>query len=263
MTFIAGLIIFLLLFPYLFTVSSAFKTQLQAKSDPPTWIFKPTIVNFRALKDYNFLHLMKNSAIIALISTTLTILVSLPTAYGVSRFKLKLGEPLLYLLLVFQLIPAICVVFPYYYIADRLGLVDTHILLVLIYNYWNIPWAIWLLRSFLDAMPWTLEEQAMIDGCNHFQAFYKVTLPLIVPGLAAVSIIIFIFCWNEFTLANFLTAFDAKTLPTIANRLRTHAGVEWGSVFAATTVSTIPTIIFMLLVRKYFVKALTFGAIKQ
>jgi multiple sugar transport system permease protein len=257
-------ILLVYLFPFFFMVSSAFKSWLDAKAYPPKWIFKPTLENFKlAFTRYRILFYIKNSVIVAIFSTSLTILLALPASYSVARFKFRAKEPIMYILLLLQLIPSISVVFPYFYLGYRLNLLDTYIILIVIYCYWNIPWAVWIMRGFLESIPFEVEDQAMIDGCSQLGAFYKVVLPLITPGLAATFIFIFIACWNEFALAYFLTMINTKTLPTIISLFQTHAEIKWGLIFATATIGVLPTAIFALSVRKYFVRALAFGAIKE
>ena len=134
--------------------------------------------------------------------------------------------------------------------------------LVFVFLLWNIPFAIWMLRGFVEAIPIDLEEAAMMDGCTRFRAFMQITLPLMVTGLVATTILIFIGAWNEFQLAFFLTSTNTRTLPTTIGFFLTHSGIRWGEMFATATVGTLPVVIFALLVRRYFVSAMTFGAVK-
>ena len=119
-----------------------------------------------------------------------------------------------------------------------------------------------MLRGFIEAIPIQLEEQAMVDGCSRFRAFIQITLPLMVTGLAATSILIFIGAWNEFQLAFFLTSTKTRTLPTTIGFFMTHSGIKWGEMFATAFVGTLPVVIFAILVRRYFISAMTFGAVK-
>ncbi|MBW1932355.1 MAG: carbohydrate ABC transporter permease [Deltaproteobacteria bacterium] len=258
-----AIIVVAYLFPFLFMVLSAFKPPLAACASPPVWIFQPTLTNFKeAFGTYNIQSYLKNSAIVAVISTAITMIFAIPASYSLARFKFRGREILANLLLLLQLIPAVSIVFPYYYLAYKLRLLDTLIILIITYCYWNIPWAVWMMRGFFETLPFEIEEQALIDGCTQLKAFYRILLPLVTQGLAATSIFIFIGCWNEFALAYFLTMIRARTLPTVISLFQTHAGIKWGPMFATATIATLPTIVFALAVRKYFVRALTFGAVK-
>lgn len=259
-TIIAAL---LFLFPYLFMVSSAFKSRLQTFAYPPVWIFRPTLENFQIiLADLDIMFYMKNSGIIATGSTILTMLIAIPATYSFARFRFRFKNPIAYGFLFLQMVPGISIVFALFYIARQLDLYDTHFFLIISYLLWNIPYAIWMLRGFVEGIPVELEESAMVDGCSRFRAFVSITLPLMAGGLAATSILIFIGVWNEFALAFFLTSTDTRTMPTTIAFFMTHAGIKWGPMFATATLGTLPVVLFALLARRYFVSALTFGAVK-
>lgn len=251
------------LFPYAFMVSSAFKTRLETFAYPPVWVFKPSLESFRTiLTDMNIMFYVKNSTYVALVSTFITILIAIPATYSFARYRFPLKESIAYGFLFLQMFPGISVVFALFYISKRFQLYDTRLFLVICYLLWNIPYAIWMLRGFVEAIPIELEDAAMIDGCSRFRAFLLVTLPLMAGGLIASAIIIFIGVWNEFSLAFFLTSTKARTMPTTIAFFLTHAGIKWGPMFATATLGTLPLVIFALLVRRYFISALTFGALK-
>ena len=252
------------LFPYLFMVSSAFKSRLETFAYPPVWLsFTPTLSNFsNILGDLNIMFYMKNSAIIAIACTVLTMLIAIPATYGFARFRFRYKEGIAYAFLGLQMVPGISIVFALFFVAQTLGLYDTHIFLILVYLLWNIPYAIWILRGFVTAIPVELEEAAMVDGCTRFAAFRLVTLPLMAGGLAATAILIFIGVWNEFSLAFFLTSLSSRTMPTTIGFFMTHSGIKWGPMFATATLGTLPVVVFALIVRRHFVSALTFGAVK-
>jgi multiple sugar transport system permease protein len=156
----------------------------------------------------------------------------------------------------------IAIVFPYFDIGRRLDLLDSVWILVIIYTLWNVPWGIWLVRGFIQDVPRELEESSMVDGSSRLGAMLRVTLPLAAPGLTAAAILLFIGAWNEFTLAFFLTSREARTYPTSIGFFLTHAGVQWGEMFATALIGTLPVVIFAFLVRKTFISSLSFGAVK-
>ena len=160
------------------------------------------------------------------------------------------------------MVPGISIVFALFFIARALNLFDKHIFLIVIYLLWNIPYAIWMMRGFVEGIPVELEESAMVDGASRFKAFRLITLPLMAGGVAATAILIFIGVWNEFSLAFFLTSTNARTMPTTIAFFMTHSGIKWGPMFATATIGTLPVVIFALIVRRYFISALTFGAVK-
>ena len=250
-------------FPYVFLVTSAFKSRFETFAYPPVWFFKPTFENFENIfNNLNILFYMKNSLIISIICTILTMLISIPATYSFARYNFKFKETIAYAFLALQMIPGISIVFALFYIANTTNLYDTHFFIIMSYLLWNIPYAIWMLRGFIVAVPIEIEEAALVDGCNRFVAFIRITLPLISGGLVATSILIFIGVWNEFSLAFFLTSLDTRTIPTTIGFFMTHSGIKWGPMFATATLGTLPVIIFGILVRKHFVTALSFGAVK-
>jgi multiple sugar transport system permease protein len=255
--------VLLFLFPYLFMVSSAFKSRLETFAYPPVWIFRPTLEHFRSiLADLDIMFYMKNSTIVAAASTLLTMLIAIPATYGFARYRFSFKESIAYGFLFLQMVPGISIVFVLFYLARRFYLYDTYLFLVICYLLWNVPYSIWMLRGFVEAIPIALEESAMVDGCSRFRAFLLITLPLMAGGLAATAILIFIGVWNEFALAFFLTSTQSRTMPTTIAFFMTHAGIKWGPMFATATLGTMPAVVFGLLVRKYFISALTFGAVK-
>ena len=260
---IAIVIVCLFLFPYLFMVTSAFKTRMETFAYPPVWIFTPTLENFRAIfENIQIGFYLKNSFIVSTSASILTMLIAVPATYSFARFRFPLKDPMAYGFLFLQMVPGISVVFALFYIARTLNVYDTYYYLVFVFLLWNIPFAIWMLRGFVEAIPIELEEAAMVDGCSRFRAFVRITLPLMVTGLAATTILIFIGAWNEFQLAFFLTSTKSRTLPTTIAFFMTHSGIKWGEMFATAMIGTLPVVIFALLVRRYFISAMTFGAVK-
>jgi len=251
-------------FPFLYMLLSTMKTPIDNISMPPKFVFTPTADNFRTvLKNPDVLRFLRSSLLVATMSTAIALVLAFPAAYALVRFRrFYRTERVAYLFLLLQLLPIISLVFPYFAIAQRLGLRDTHLILVIVYTYWNVAWAIWLIRGFIEAVPAELDEAALVDGCSRPQALWKVVIPVSAKGLVAAAILIFIGAWNEFTLAFFLTARDARTYPTIIGFFLTHSGIRWGEMFVAASLGTLPIVIFALLVRKSFVSSLSFGAVK-
>lgn len=250
-------------FPYLYMMLSSFKTPIDNIALPPKFIFSPTLDNYRTIFENEALfRFLRNTIVVATASTAVAMLFAVPAAYGLVRFHLRWREGIAYLFLVMQLVPIIAIVFPYFDIASRLDLLDTVWILVIIYTLWNVPWGIWLVRGFIQDVPRELEESSMVDGSSRLGAMIRVTLPLAAPGLTAAAILLFIGAWNEFTLAFFLTSRDARTYPTSIGFFLTHAGVQWGEMYATALIGTLPVVVFAILVRKSFISSLSFGAVK-
>lgn len=249
--------------PYIYLILSSFKTPIDNLALPPKIIFQPTLDNYRTIfENVALFRFLRNTIVVATLSTLLAMLLAAPAAYGLVRFNLRWREGIAYLFLVIQLIPVIAVVFPYFDIARRLDLYDTIWILVIVYTLWNIPWGIWLVRGFIQDVPRELEEASMVDGSSRLGALLRVTLPLAAPGLTAAAILLFIGAWNEFTLAFFLTTREARTYPTSIGFFLTHSGIQWGEMFATALIGTLPVVIFAILVRKTFISSLSFGAVK-
>jgi multiple sugar transport system permease protein len=259
----AFLALFIWLLPYFFMIMSAFKSRLQVYAYPPVWIFEPAMENFeQVIFGENLFFYLRNTLLIAIPNTILTLVISLPAAYSFARFRFVQKENLFILLLFLQLVPGISVIIAYYYIATNLGLFDTHILLIILYLLWNIPFTIWIVRGFFEGIPVELEEAALIDGCTRLSALLRIVLPLSAPGVGAVALLLFIFSWNEFTLPYFLTALYARPLSTTVVFYMSHTEIFWGRIFALGFISTLPPIALALIIRRYFIRTLAFGTLK-
>lgn len=263
---LAGSVVIVILFlmPFVWMVLMSFKTRLQTFAIPPVVFFKPTLENYRDLFARGvFGHYFVNSLLTVLASVALSLVIAAPAAYGLARFNFRRKKDVAFWILSIRMAPAIAVVIPYFLIGSLLGILDTRLVLVISYLSFNIPFAVWMLRGFIEEVPVEVDEAAMIDGCSRFGAFVRLILPLTANGLAATSILCIIQSWNEFTFALFLTTTNARTLPTIVTQFLTFQGVVWGEMAAAATITTIPVVVFALLVRKHLITGLTFGATKE
>lgn len=264
LTVLAFVVVGLWALPYLYMVMSGFKSQVDNLALPPKFVFRPTLDNVReVLGNDDIMRFLRNSMIVATASTVVALALAVPAAYGLVRFeRFRRNERVAYLFLILQLLPIIAVVFPYFAIANAMDLRDTYWILIITYTYWNVAWGIWLIRGFIQAVPQELDEAAMVDGCSRFRAMCTVTLPVAAKGIVAAGILLFIGAWNEFTLAFFLTAREARTYPTAIGFFLTHSGVRWGEMFVTATIGTLPIVVFALLVRKSFISSMSFGAVK-
>ena len=190
------------------------KTTVDALSMPPRLIFVPSLANYvQLLQDKVFLGSFVNSAIVSTATTVLSMLLGAPAAYGLARASYR-GRGLLgFWVLVTRMAPPIAFGIPFFLIYSSAGLIDTRLGLVLIYLTFNLSLVVWMMRSFFEAMPRSLEDASLIDGANLIQAFTRVTLPLSAPGLAATAILCFLFSWNDFFYALILTRQNAMTAP--------------------------------------------------
>jgi multiple sugar transport system permease protein len=257
------LAVFLSLAPIIYLFITSFKEPDLTFAIPPVWNFTPTVQNYReVLSTTNFSKYFMNSVSIALITVGIAMLLGTLAAYGFSRFRfrgkfwLKMGA------LVPQMLPPIVLVVPLYVLFNRLDWIDTRQALIVSYLTFTIPLAIWMMTGFFDDVPIELEEAAMIDGCSRLSALFRVSLPLVVPGMAATAILAFIYCWNEFLYAVILTGREARTLPVIITSFMTNKSILWGRIAASGSLVLIPVIIFALLAQRYLVRGLGKGAVK-
>lgn len=258
------LIGFAFLFPFLWMVGMSFKDRMQTFAIPPLWFFTPTFNNYRDLLNRGIFGTYSlNSLVVVICSVFVSLLIATPAAYALSRFSFKGKKDISFWILSVRMAPAIAVVIPYFFLGSFIGILDTRLVLIIAYLSFNVPFAVWMLKGFIDEIPVQIDEAAMIDGCSRFQVFSGLIVPLVANGLAATSILCLIQSWNEFTFALFLTTTDARTLPTIVTQFLTFQGVVWGEMSAAATITVLPSVIFAILVRKHLITGLTFGAIKE
>ena len=194
--------------------------------------------------------------------TILSLILATPAAYSLARFRFPGKDWLAYIFIAVMMAPLISLVYPILTIANQLGLNDTHLGLILLYLPWNIPFAVWMLRTFVSDVPHELEEAALVDGCTRISAFARITAPLLIPGFFTTGVFIFIRAWNELVIAFFLTSSQARTLPTTIDFFLTYGMVQFAPMFAAGVVSTLPIVICGLLMRRYYLTGVTAGALK-
>jgi multiple sugar transport system permease protein len=203
-----------------------------------------------------------NSLIIGFGSTFLAVFLGTLAAYAFSRFRVPLKDDLMFFILSTRMFPPIAVAIPIYLMYRELGLSDTHAGMIILYTAVNLSLAVWLLKSFIDAIPREYEDAAMVDGYTRFQAFYKVVLPQATTGIAATAIFCLIFSWNEYAFALLLTSGQAQTAPPFIPIIIGEGGLDWPAVAAGTTLFLLPVVIFTVILRKHLLRGITFGAVR-
>ncbi|AKR55026.1 ABC transporter permease [Youhaiella tibetensis] len=250
---------------------TSIKSQFAALQYPPQWWpAEPTLQNYWRLVDpsdsigQEFLRYFWNSFYVSLLTTILGVAVAVPAAYAFSRFRFP-GRTLLFFgVLVRNMFPAVVFLMPLFLLMRWLGLVNTHGSLILTYLTFGLPLSIWLLKGFFDNIPIQLEQAARIDGATRFQAFLLIVMPLSTPGIIATSIFSFIGAWNEYVYAyTFLSKQESMTLPVGIQRFFTEFATDWPGLMAATFLMSVPVVVLFLILQKYFVRALTEGAVKH
>ncbi len=261
-TILAGLLIFFL-FPIGYALLTSLKPPILAESPIPYLIFKPTLNNYRTLfveEDYERFFI--NSVVISLATVVLSLLAGVPAAYSLSRRRFR-GQGLVMLwILSSRILPPVGTVIPFYLAFIRLGLIDTHIGLIIVFLTFNISLVVWIMSAFFDQIPKELDEAAIIDGCSVSGAFLRVVLPLTAPGLATTAIFCFLNAWNNFFYPLVLTRRNAATVPLALTTFLGSYLVDWGAIMAGASLLILPLLIFALLVRRYIVEGLTQGALK-
>jgi multiple sugar transport system permease protein len=251
------------IFPVYWMFSSALKSDEFGSQFPPVFIFTPSMENFAKLfTELNAGDAMINSMFIVALATLLAMIAGTMAAYALARFNIAGKNALALEILSIRMLPPIVSVIPLFIIARFLGVFDTPWLLIAVYALTGLPFVVWIMRVFIQDIPQSVEEAAMIDGCGRIEAFWRVTLPLLLPGLAATMVIVFMFAWNEFLLASLLTSSDAKTLPVIAANAIKPKAIAFGLATAAGVVMSLPVIVLVLLMQRYLVQGLTLGAVK-
>jgi multiple sugar transport system permease protein len=229
---------------------------------PPKLFVVPTLENYVAVMQEKFLRAISNSAITATTTTVLALLLGVPAAYSLSRARFGADGAISLWMLSTRMAPPIAFGIPFFLIYKHAGLIDTLHGLVVIYLTFNLSLVIWMMRTFFDGLPVSLEEAAYIDGAGILQTFLKVTLPLSTPGLATTAIFSFLLSWNDFFYALILARSDALTSPVAIVNFMTYESWEYGKISAGGTLIMLPVVVFSLLVRKYLVRGLTAGAVK-
>ena len=206
----------------------------------------------------------KNSVLVAGFSTLLATLLGVPAAWAYPRFTLKASKDQLFFILSTRFMPPVVVVIPIFLMYRDLDLIDTKLGLVLIYAAFNLPFTIWMMKGFVDEVPSEYEDAAMLDGYSRFEAFWRFTLPLLVPGIAATAVFALIFSWNEFVFSIFLiTTPETRTAPSAIAGLIGATEIDWGLVAASAMTFAIPVLVFAFLVRKHLVAGVTLGAVRR
>lgn len=250
----------IVLFPFLWMLSSSFKTQVDIIAWPPKLIFTPTLQNYeRVFGEQDFLQYFINSTVVGVVAVGLSLVLGLPAAYSIARFK---QQRLAVFILLARLMPGISFLMPWYIIFSRLGLMDSYTALILSHMLIALPIVVWIMSSYFATIPPDLEESAMVDGATRQYAFWKIILPLSAPGIITATTLSFIFSWNNFMFSQVLSMEKTKTLPIAVYNFLSYAEVDWGGVMAAAVAIMAPAIVLTMVFQKYVVKGLTMGAVK-
>lgn len=252
--------------PVLWMISTSLKTTEGTLSIPPRLIPERFSVESytRIWTDYPMGRYFANSLIAVSLSTVITLIFSSLAAYGLARFRLRGSGTILTFLLVTQMFPSVLLLIPFFQIIKSLGLINTHLGLIIVYIGFRIPLCSWMILGYFRTIPEDLDAAASIDGLNKFQVFYKITLPLSVPGIAATGIYAFFESWNEYMFAMVLTTKETmKTVPVGIGQLIGQYRIQWNDLMSASIVGSIPLLLVFLFLQRHLIGGLTSGAVKQ
>ena len=267
LTFFIPLTILLIyvLFPYIWSILTSIKPTAEISYTDRFHVFpyQATADHYlKLLSERRFLSGMWNSAIVAISTSVITLIVSMSAAYSCSRFKFRGKKYILISFLLIHMFPPVLLLVPIFSIMMKLHLLNTHLSLIIAYCTFSIPFSTWLLTGYLNDIPIELEEAGIVDGCNRFTAFIRIIFPLAVPGTIAALVYIFIYSWNEFLFATMFTGSETRTIPvTIYSFIGEHV-IDWGLLTAGGIITGFPIIILFMFIQKNLISGLTSGAVK-
>jgi multiple sugar transport system permease protein len=255
-----SLILVVSLAPIVWLFSIAYKPASDIFASPPQLLFTPTWANFESVfRFFNLWRLLKSSLIISVGSTVLSLLLGVPAGYALARAKNPRAIWLAYFFLLVRTVPPIATLIPFYLMMRDIGLLGTWWAVIVINTALNSAFVVWMMFSYFRAAPVSIEEAALTDGCTDWGAFLTVALPTVTPGLIASAIFCVMFSWNDFLYAMFLTRSDSKPISVaLLSAYGTH-DISWGTLGALAHFSTLPIVLMMILLNRYFVQGLTKG----
>jgi len=267
------------IFPIFWLVGTSLKTRAQAFSTPPLFVWEPTLRNYIDifLKRQTEIEAITgkelelatgaetfffNSFLVTSTSILISTLIGTLAAYSFSRYKPTGTNTLMFFILSTRMLPAIVVAIPIYFFYRYIGLYNTYIGLILLYVMFNLPFAVWMMKSFFDEIPKDIEQAAFVDGAKPFKVFYKIALPEVYLGLGATIGFLIINVWNEFLFALLLTERATRTVPVMIAGTRGEVGINWGLIAAIETIYILPALILIFLLQKYLLRGMTFGTVR-
>ncbi len=266
--FIVGIVVIVLVlfFPFYWLFISSLKDENELYQMPPTWVPKNPVWSHyvEIFKEYNLMTYIRNSLIVAGLTTIISIIIAAPASYALAKFKMKGKNLILSMVLSVSMFPGIVIVSPLYLAFREMGLINTYMGLVIPYLTFSLPLSIWILNTFFKQIPSELNEAAAIDGAGPFRTMIQVVMPLAAPGVFTTAILTFIAAWNEFLFALiFMTDREKYTVPVGLTMFQGAHTIRWDLIAAATVVITVPLIIMVLILQRWIVAGLTAGAIKD
>jgi multiple sugar transport system permease protein len=258
--------------PYVWLIISSLSLRIDLLTVPLRWIpTRLTVENYHGLffdrgnttaNVSLFLLSLRNSTIIAITATLISMLLGVLSAYALARLKFPGSNFYMILMMAGHMLPPIAIVVPLYVILRRFDLLDTHLGLILVYQSFILPLVVWLMRGYFATIPSELEDAARIDGCTRMGALFRVILPLSRPGLVSVAVFAFIAAWNEYLYAFIYSNIDAKTLPVLIGEFSTKLGLQYLRIAAAGVLASLPPVVLAFIFQRFIIRGLTAGAVK-
>ena len=249
------------LFPLYWFLSTSFKKPTEIWVNPVKWVFVPTTVNYVEVLKSVLLPFL-NSVSITAGSLIVSFVFGLPCAYALGRFNLKRKDSLAFNFLTQFMLPPMAMVVAFFITFTSLGIVGSRLALMLCYVTFDLPLVVWLMKDYFESLPKEIDEAAMVDGCTPAGSFFRISLPLVKPGITVAAIMCFIFTWNEYFYAVILTQRRTQTLPLLLGLYFRQYQVAWGNIAALGMITITPVVVFGILVQKRLVRGLTLGAVK-
>jgi multiple sugar transport system permease protein len=261
------------LFPIFWVLLMSFQTNAQILRIPPSLFFSPTLENYAALisgkletaagtLEIPFMNNLLNSLILSASSVILALILGVPAAYAFARFRFRLGEDIAFTLLSFRFAPPLLVLLPLALYFQEIGLNDTYIGLIWVYQLIVLPLILWIVRGYFEDISPDIEHAYRVDGHSWISTFLKIAIPLARPGIAAAALLAFIFAWNNFIFALILASSDKQPVTVGALAFVTASGIQYGQIAAAVVLSVTPTLLLALYAQRYLVEGLSLGAVK-
>ncbi|SMF21886.1 carbohydrate ABC transporter membrane protein 2, CUT1 family [Tistlia consotensis] len=261
------------LFPILWVLLMSFQTNADILRVPPSPFFTPTLANYKALiageltgagstLQIAYMKNILNSFVLSACSVLLSLLLGVPAAYAFARYRFRLGENIAFTLLSFRFAPPLLVLLPLLLYFQELGLYDTYIGLIWVYQLITLPLILWIVRGYFEDVSPDIEHAYRIDGHSWLRSFLKIAVPLARPGIAAAALLAFIFAWNNFVFALILGSSDVQPVTVGALAFITASGIQYGQIAAGLVLSVIPTFVLALVMQRYLVEGLSLGAVK-
>ena len=267
------LVILFFLFPIVWILLMSFQTNEQVLRIPPSVIFTPTLDNYAALirgrldttagnLDIAFMSNLWNSVFLSTSSVLLSLILGVPAAYAFARFKFRLGEDIAFTLLSFRFAPPLLVLLPLTLYFQQIGLSNTYVGLIWVYQLICLPLILWIVRGYFEDISPDIEHAHRIAGHSWLKTFLKIAIPLARPGIAAAALLAFIFAWNNFVFALVIASADKQPVTVGALAFVTASGIQYSQIAAAIVLSVMPTLLLALYAQRYLVEGLSLGAVK-